>query len=278
MINRWSLRWATWLTGLGLCAAAHAVELQALLAQGRDARGAVRQRAAAARSGAAARRADRRALCRAAGAGAATSCPIRCSSSPAAPGKAPSSWPGRWQRRWARLNNRRDLVFVDQRGTGRSAPLRCETDGQPLAAAGRAVRPAAAAGATRVVPRAPDALAAWRPAPLHHADRDGRCRCRAPCAGCADDQPGGCFVRHARGAGVHAPVPAHGASGGDRRRGAGRHGAAGIVLRRQPGGAGRLVRLVRRRCRLQRPPSATARAVAGRCSMACRGRCRSPTR
>ncbi|MBP8184028.1 MAG: alpha/beta hydrolase, partial [Rhodoferax sp.] len=28
----------------------------------------------------------------------------------------------------ARLNNRRDLVFVDQRGTGRSAPLMCEQD------------------------------------------------------------------------------------------------------------------------------------------------------
>lgn len=26
---------------------------------------------------------------------------------------------------WARLNNRRDLVFMDQRGTGRSAPLKC---------------------------------------------------------------------------------------------------------------------------------------------------------
>src|SRR5688500_17890734 len=26
----------------------------------------------------------------------------------------------------SRLNNRRDLVFVDQRGTGRSAPLECE--------------------------------------------------------------------------------------------------------------------------------------------------------
>ncbi|MCG3188410.1 MAG: Carboxylesterase A [Burkholderiaceae bacterium] len=31
-----------------------------------------------------------------------------------------------------RLNNRRDLVFVDQRGTGRSAPLRCESDRQAL--------------------------------------------------------------------------------------------------------------------------------------------------
>src|SRR5207244_725891 len=27
---------------------------------------------------------------------------------------------------FARLNNRRDIVFVDQRGTGRSAPLECE--------------------------------------------------------------------------------------------------------------------------------------------------------
>jgi pimeloyl-ACP methyl ester carboxylesterase len=35
---------------------------------------------------------------------------------------------------FARLNNRRDIVFVDQRGTGRSAPLECEdTRHQPLA-------------------------------------------------------------------------------------------------------------------------------------------------
>jgi pimeloyl-ACP methyl ester carboxylesterase len=29
---------------------------------------------------------------------------------------------------WGRLNNRRDLVFVDQRGTGQSAPLMCDED------------------------------------------------------------------------------------------------------------------------------------------------------
>ncbi|CAN5791351.1 alpha/beta fold hydrolase [soil metagenome] len=35
---------------------------------------------------------------------------------------------------FARLNNRRDIVFVDQRGTGRSAPLECEdTTREPLA-------------------------------------------------------------------------------------------------------------------------------------------------
>jgi pimeloyl-ACP methyl ester carboxylesterase len=31
---------------------------------------------------------------------------------------------------FARLNNRRDIVFVDQRGTGRSAPLECDDDGR----------------------------------------------------------------------------------------------------------------------------------------------------
>lgn len=30
--------------------------------------------------------------------------------------------------RFGRLNNRRDLVFIDQRGTGRSAPLQCDDD------------------------------------------------------------------------------------------------------------------------------------------------------
>jgi pimeloyl-ACP methyl ester carboxylesterase len=38
--------------------------------------------------------------------------------------------------RLARLNNRRDLVFIDQRGTGRSAPLECPDDSRlPLAEA-----------------------------------------------------------------------------------------------------------------------------------------------
>lgn len=37
---------------------------------------------------------------------------------------------------FARLNNRRDIVFVDQRGTGRSAPLECDEDRRaPLASA-----------------------------------------------------------------------------------------------------------------------------------------------
>ena len=36
---------------------------------------------------------------------------------------APAVLPG-----LARLNNQRDLVFIDQRGTGKSAPLQCPDD------------------------------------------------------------------------------------------------------------------------------------------------------
>jgi pimeloyl-ACP methyl ester carboxylesterase len=45
---------------------------------------------------------------------------------------------------FGRLNNRRDIVFVDQRGTGRSAPLECDVPRhRPLAEQGDAVRQAA---------------------------------------------------------------------------------------------------------------------------------------
>jgi pimeloyl-ACP methyl ester carboxylesterase len=43
----------------------------------------------------------------------------------------------------ARFSNRRDIVLVDQRGTGRSAPLRCEGDGQPQRELRDSVDPAA---------------------------------------------------------------------------------------------------------------------------------------
>ena len=48
------------------------------------------------------------------------------------PGQSAIELAGPVAAQMGRLNNRRDLVFVDQRGTGRSAPLRCETDEQPL--------------------------------------------------------------------------------------------------------------------------------------------------
>jgi pimeloyl-ACP methyl ester carboxylesterase len=50
------------------------------------------------------------------------------------PGQSAISLAGQVMPLFARLNNRRDIVFVDQRGTGRSAPLECEDPRrQPLA-------------------------------------------------------------------------------------------------------------------------------------------------
>jgi pimeloyl-ACP methyl ester carboxylesterase len=53
------------------------------------------------------------------------------------PGQSAVSLAAPMQAQFARLLNRRDLVLVDQRGTGDSAPLRCPGDGQmqPLTAA-----------------------------------------------------------------------------------------------------------------------------------------------
>ncbi len=44
------------------------------------------------------------------------------------PGQSAIELGGLLAGRFARLNQRRDLVFIDQRGTGRSAPLRCAED------------------------------------------------------------------------------------------------------------------------------------------------------
>lgn len=44
------------------------------------------------------------------------------------PGQSAIDLAGALARRFTRLSNRRDLVFIDQRGTGRSAPLRCPDD------------------------------------------------------------------------------------------------------------------------------------------------------
>lgn len=48
------------------------------------------------------------------------------------PGQSATELAGPLAAQFGRLNNRRDLVFVDQRGTGRSAPLRCADDGRVL--------------------------------------------------------------------------------------------------------------------------------------------------
>jgi pimeloyl-ACP methyl ester carboxylesterase len=48
------------------------------------------------------------------------------------PGQSVIDLAGPLAAQMGRLNNRRDLVFVDQRGTGRSAPLRCDSDDDRL--------------------------------------------------------------------------------------------------------------------------------------------------
>lgn len=50
------------------------------------------------------------------------------------PGQSATALAGSMFPLFARLNNRRDLVFVDQRGTGRSAPLECDDPRQPTVA------------------------------------------------------------------------------------------------------------------------------------------------
>ena len=61
----------------------------------------------------------------------------RCSCSPAARGRAPCDLYVSSAGAFARINRNHDIVLVDQRGTGKSAPLSCDYPGG-LAGAGRA--------------------------------------------------------------------------------------------------------------------------------------------
>lgn len=49
------------------------------------------------------------------------------------PGQSAMDLAGALSKRFARFGHRRDMVFVDQRGTGRSAPLKCADDETPSA-------------------------------------------------------------------------------------------------------------------------------------------------
>ena len=58
------------------------------------------------------------------------------------PGQSAINLAGAFSARFARLQQRRDLVLVDQRGTGRSAPLRCDDDRAQARRRPLALRPA----------------------------------------------------------------------------------------------------------------------------------------
>ena len=116
---------------------------------------------------------------------------------------------------FARLNDTRDIVFIDQRGTGGSNPLDCDEDEpQPLQTTlrGRAAR---AAGG-----RVPDAQLDADPrqyvTTIAMADLE---EVRAG-AGLRQAEPLGRLVRHARRARVRAPPPRPRAHRDARRRGA----------------------------------------------------------
>ena len=100
------------------------------------------------------------------------------------PGQSAIALAGPVGRLLGRFSNRRDIVLIDQRGTGRSAPLVCDGDEalqRPLARDGRpAGQPAGAAA----LPRGAAAAAPRRPAPVHHGAGDAGCRRGAPRAGC----------------------------------------------------------------------------------------------
>ena len=131
MTKRWSRRWATCLTGLSLCAAAGAVELKPCRLKG----------------------VTHEALCASVPRPLDPARPdgvqidVHFAVLPAlaqnklpdpvfffagGPGQSAIELAGPVAAQMGRLNNRRDLVFVDQRGTGRSAPLRCESDDTAL--------------------------------------------------------------------------------------------------------------------------------------------------
>jgi hypothetical protein len=180
----------------------------------------------------------RRALRRAAGAGAQP--PARSGVLLCRRPRPERDGPGRHRGRMlARVANRRDIVLVDQRGTGRSAPLKCAEPAAHAAAGrcGRQPRPWSAAAGLPCPPG--EAAARW---PCSTTPPGWPCRTPTPCArrwGRGQHQPRRRQLRHPRRAGVHAAVSAGRAPRGAGRRGPGRHGAARLVFHRQPGGAGR---------------------------------------
>ena len=110
---------------------------------------------------------------------------------------------GRCRRMLGRFTNRRDIVLIDQRGTGRSAPLRATTDDADARRWPSSSTRRASCARLRALPRPAAEAAARRPALLHH-DRSRwpmPTRC-ARALGARAINLVGALVRHARGARV----------------------------------------------------------------------------
>ena len=125
----------------------------------------------------------------------------------------------------AELNARRDLVFIDQRGTGRSNALACDVDESSLASALEPEQQLARLG--------PCLKATARGlASVRDLDRSARLRSDPRTAGRRKNESVGCVIRHARRARIHAAVPGARANRRARWRSSTRHGAAGVVRAR----------------------------------------------
>ena len=97
----------------------------------------------------------------------------------------------------------RDIVLVDQRGTGRSSPLVCAAFKPDHSLEGDArVRSGAEGGRLRARAR----RAGRRCRAIHDGGVDRRSRCGARGARLRQDQSLGRLLRHARGAGIPAPA------------------------------------------------------------------------
>ncbi len=109
----------------------------------------------------------------------------------------------------------RDIVLVDQRGTGRSSPLVCAAfkPDRDLRSDAR-LRSRSQGGGMRQGAR----RAGHRRRAIHDGRMGRRPRRRARCAGLREGQPVGRLLRDARGAGVPAPAPGPRAQRRARRR------------------------------------------------------------
>ena len=99
-----------------------------------------------------------------------------------------------------RVQTDRDIVLVDQRGTGKSNPLNCDNEDDSL----KALTQTPNRRSTKL--KKCQAEVRRRPDALHHDHRDGRPRRRAGVPGLRQDQHLRRLVRHPRRAGLHAPA------------------------------------------------------------------------
>ena len=155
----------------------------------------------------------------------------------AGPAALPPTTIPAWRRPLVTMRSRRNLLLVDQRGTGGSNELRCKDDAAaaPTRTAGSANAAAALCHrprqhrhrrpAARPAQLPAGAGRARRPGAVHHRQCGARPGGRAPGTGCAAAGPDRRLLRHARRAAVCRRLSAGGAQRAAGQPGAQRTGA-----------------------------------------------------